>query len=165
MIIAQYMIIIRNRYFIKTMFSSDDEFELSEYEIQRNERIQASKEMMKAIFGETLTELCRPVKKSPNWTPREKSNCTKKNKVSTALRRNPKRKARSYSSESLVSVQNDDTRCKKVKPHLEVYIKGRLTEKRRIAGSMNHQMQSFLRLCYYVILFDKFSGHLSKKKK
>ncbi|XP_046862585.1 cell division cycle-associated protein 7-like [Xenia sp. Carnegie-2017] len=139
------MIIIRNRYFIKIMFSSDDEFELSEYEIQRNERIQANKEMMKAIFGETLTELCMPVKKSPKWTPREKSNCTKKNKISTALRRNPKRKARSYSSESLVSVQNGNTRCKKVKPHLEVYIKGRLTEKRRIADRHNNDNVEFLK--------------------
>ncbi len=104
----------------------------SEYELQRKQRIKENNEMMRKIFGETLTEHF-PAKKR---TPRARS-CSpyvaRKKENFTPLRRNPKRIARSYHSEDVESVSEASDEDITSESRLIVHWVGPLTKK-RISG-------------------------------
>lgn len=108
----------------------------SEYELQRNQRIKENNEIMRKIFGDTLTEHF-PAKKC---TPRARArSCSpyvaRKKEIFTPLRRNPKRSARSYYSrdvESRSEASDDDITSKN---RLIVHWVGPLTKKRRISDN------------------------------
>jgi hypothetical protein len=104
----------------------------SEYELKRKQRIKENNEMMRKIFGETLTEHF-PAKKR---TPRARS-CSpyvaRKKENFTPLRRNPKRIARSYHSEDVESVSEASDEDITSENRLIVHWVGPLTKK-RISG-------------------------------
>jgi hypothetical protein len=106
----------------------------SEYELERKQRIKENNEIMRKIFGETLTEHFPAIKR----TPRARSSSpyfARKRESLTPLRRNPKRNARSYHSrdvESCSEASDHDIDCEN---RLIVHWVGPLTKKRRISGN------------------------------
>ena len=110
----------------------------SEYELQRRKRIKENNEMMRQIFGNTLTEHFPPDLTKTKRTPRAKS-CSpyavRNKEVLTPLRRNPKRSARSYHSEDVEVLDEDSDDEIPTENKLVVRWVGPLTKKRRISGN------------------------------
>ncbi|XP_028417885.1 cell division cycle-associated protein 7-like [Dendronephthya gigantea] len=119
----------------------------SEYELKRKQKIKENNEIMRTIFGEALnfpnaSENRLSAARTTTPTARAKScdpclpYAAGKQRVLTPLRRNPKRSARSYSTDDIMGYSDasddDDIISENIQNRLFVHWIGPLTKKRRI---------------------------------